>query len=135
MKAICSLGFLAFAWVVCIFSAFSQQPDLQFENYTVDDGLSQSYVNCILQDREGFMWFGTADGLNRFDGYSFTIFRHSEDNTNSLIGNGILTLLQDGSGRILIGTHRGLDIYNSREENFIHVLSDCQVTSIVEDGD
>ena len=64
------------------------------------DGLSQSSVFSIAQDEAGFMWFGTRDGLNKFDGYKFKIYRHSDD-PNSLVGNDIRTLFADPSRKEL----------------------------------
>ncbi len=58
--------------------------DLAFSKITINDGLSQGMVGAIAQDRHGFMWFGTKDGLNRYDGYTFSVFRHDVADTNSL---------------------------------------------------
>ena len=58
---------------------------LLFETITINDGLSQGMVNCILQDRYGFMWFATKDGLNRYDGYHFIVYRHDPSNPASVI--------------------------------------------------
>jgi hypothetical protein len=68
--------------------------DLKFERLSVEHGLAQSTVNCILQDSTGFMWFGTDDGLNRFDGYSFVVYRHDPQNSQSPSHNTITSLLQ-----------------------------------------
>ncbi len=58
--------------------------DLTFKHLTPKDGLSQSRVNCILQDKQGFMWFGTWDGLNKYDGYTFTIYRNAPSDSTSI---------------------------------------------------
>ena len=88
-----------------------------FRHYQVEDGLSHSSVICTLQDQRGFLWFGTKDGLNRFDGYSFKIFRSNPDDTTS-IGNNIIQTLYEDKGELWIGTDKGLYQYDSRTENF-----------------
>ena len=69
--------------------------NLRFERYGLDEGLSQSSVVCIVQDAQGFMWFGTQDGLNRYDGYSFEVFRNHPDDVHSLSDNQIVRCLRD----------------------------------------
>lgn len=69
-----------------------------------EDGLSQNLVFCILQDREGFMWFGTKEGLNRYDGYKFKVYRNDPSDTNSLPSNYITVLYEDKSGMLWVGT-------------------------------
>ena len=72
-----------------------------FKNLSVQNGLSQNTVNAILQDRQGFMWFGTKDGLNRYDGLSFRKFKH-DDRTRRSIGNNFITALyEDSKGKYL----------------------------------
>jgi ligand-binding sensor domain-containing protein len=66
--------------LLCNFSANAQQK-IKFTHLTTDDGLSQSTARCILKDKYGFIWFGTYDGLNRYDGYNFTIYRNIPKNT------------------------------------------------------
>ena len=98
---------------------------LRFQNISIQDGLSQSIVECILQDREGFLWFGTEDGLNRYDGYQFTVFKEDPSNPNSLSHDNILCLLQDGNGFIWIGTfHGGLNRYDPRNGQFTRFRHD-----------
>ena len=63
-------------WLSFGTNLYAQAQDIRFERISLEDGLSQVTINCILQDQDGFMWFGTADGLNRYDGYSFKVFRH-----------------------------------------------------------
>ena len=81
--------------LVFLETAVAQQPDLSFEHISSEDGLSQVTVNSILQDSKGFMWFGTSDGLNKYDGYNFTVFRNDPDNPNSLSNNIILSIHED----------------------------------------
>lgn len=77
----------------------SQQ--ITFNNYTVDDGLAQSVVKCIIQDSEGFIWFGTQDRLNRFNGYAFIKYANNPIDTNSLSNNWIYSLTEDEQERQL----------------------------------
>jgi diguanylate cyclase (GGDEF)-like protein len=86
---------------------------------SVEQGLSQSSVFCTLQDRRGFLWFGTEDGLNRYDGYSFRIFRPDANDPRSISSNFILSLAEDPSGQIWVGTSGGgLNRYNPESETF-----------------
>lgn len=105
------IHFLILLFVVKIFpqtTILSEyvQP-LQFERISLESGLSQSTVNAIIQDKYGFMWFGTEDGLNRYDGYSFKIYQHIPGNENSLCNNFITALCVDNEGGIWIGTDGG----------------------------
>src|SRR3954470_9279765 len=63
---------------------FAQNSQYQFSRLNISNGLSHNKVNCIFKDPEGFMWFGTASGLNRYDGYSFKVFKHDVNNKNSV---------------------------------------------------
>lgn len=84
-----------------------------FRHLTKSNGLSSNVVNCIIQDRKGFMWFGTDKGLNRYDGRSFIILKNNPKDTNSLSGNNITSLYEDRKGRIWVGTQNdGLNIYD-----------------------
>ncbi len=100
------MKFLLFIWlfpVVC----FSQRPSLYFEKLTVRNGLSHNKVNCIVQDSRGFIWLGTDDGLNRFDGRQFTHFKSVPGDTTTVSGNIINDLLEDREGRLWIATADG----------------------------
>ena len=95
--------------------------DIRFERLTSEQGLSMSVVNSIAQDKQGFMWFATQDGLNRYDGKSFRIFKHDPDDPTSLAANWIDALYVDSQGAIWIGTMgNGLDCYNAQTGEFIH---------------
>ncbi len=115
----------------------------RFEHLSITDGLSQNSANCILQDDKGFMYFGTQDGLNRFDGFDFSIFRPLPNDRNSLTHNYIHSLLQDRNDRIWIGTNGGgLDRFDPNTKQFINYryvaddpysLSSNIVYSIIQD--
>ena len=75
-----------------------------FEHLTVNEGLSQGSVTCILQDRLGFLWFGTQDGLNRFDGYVLRVYRNNPEDTASLAENFVTMLAEDRNGTLWVGT-------------------------------
>ena len=97
---------------------YSQSDDLQFGHISTTDGLSNNSVICILQDRQGFMWFGTYDGLNRWDGYAFKIFTNDINDSNSISNNSISSIQEDALGRIWIGTDNGLNVYDPLTEKF-----------------
>ena len=103
---------------------FPLPQDLQFEHITIKDGLSNNSVICILQDSYGFLWFGTSDGLNRWDGLTFKIFTHDANDSGSISNNFILSLHEDSFGRIWIGTSHGLNLYDPHTEKFTRYLHD-----------
>lgn len=89
-----------------------------FRHYQVENGLSNNATICSLQDKKGFLWFGTKDGLDRFDGYSFKIFRNSPDDSGSIGSNFIHCLYEDPNGILWAGTENGLYQYNEVTESF-----------------
>ena len=101
-------------------SLFAQDEAPRFERVSLEEGLSQSRVNAILQDRKGFLWFGTQDGLNRYDGYRFTIYRHDPDDPQSLSNNRVRVLYEDPDGTLWVGTDGGLDRFDRVREAFTH---------------
>jgi ligand-binding sensor domain-containing protein/signal transduction histidine kinase/DNA-binding response OmpR family regulator len=90
----------------------------QFKKYQVDNGLSQNTVRVILQDKNGFIWFGTQDGLNRFDGREYRIFRNDPANKNTIGNNFIYTLYEDDHGKIWVGTDSRLYIFDPITQHF-----------------
>ncbi|RYE12114.1 MAG: hypothetical protein EOP51_32140 [Sphingobacteriales bacterium] len=96
--------------------------DYSFKHYKAENGLSYNSVFCSLQDSKGFMWFGTLDGLNRFDGYNFKVFRNIPSNYKSIGNNVISALHEDKKGNIWVGTHNGLYCYNPITEDFVLVM-------------
>ena len=111
-----------FLILIFFFTDIVHTKDLRFEHITAEDGLSQASVTCIIQDSIGFMWFGTYDGLNRYDGYNFKIFKHELNNPHSISHSFVRTLLVDSRNLLWVGTDGGgLDIYNHETEQFFHV--------------
>ena len=97
---------------------------VKFQRISIEKGLSQSTVNCILQDQKGFLWFGTEDGLNKHDGYGFKIYRPLPQNPNSLSNNSIWALYEDRERNIWIGTYNGLNKFDTKTERFTRYLHD-----------
>ncbi|WP_295128831.1 two-component regulator propeller domain-containing protein [uncultured Chitinophaga sp.] len=89
-----------------------------FRHYQVENGLSNNATICCLQDHKGFMWFGTKDGLNRFDGYTFKVFRHNQADSTSIGSNFIHSIYEDGRGILWAGTEKGLYRYDASVEKF-----------------
>ena len=101
---------------------------INFKNLTTKDGLSNNKINAILQDKTGFLWFGTDDGLNRFDGYDFKVYRNNSKDSNSISSNNIWSLFEDDEGNIWIGTKSGdLNFYDSEKEIFKHWKIESEV--------
>lgn len=98
--------------------ATAQQAGINFVNFNIKDGLSYSSVNAIIKDKYGYMWFATEDGLNKFDGVNFTVYRHSVTDTTTLGGNVITALCEDLSGNIWVGTNQSLSVYNRKKDAF-----------------
>jgi ligand-binding sensor domain-containing protein/signal transduction histidine kinase/DNA-binding response OmpR family regulator len=89
-----------------------------FSHLSTDNGLSGSSVNCILKDKYGFLWFGTADGLNKYDGYKFKVFRNKRGNSKTIPDNNINCLFEDKAGELWIGTSEGVTKYNRNDDSF-----------------
>lgn len=123
---------------------FSQSVAYKFEHISIEQGLSQSVINCVIQDSYGYLWFGTQDGLNRYDGYNFVRYKHDPTDTNSISGNWIYSIAEDSSGMLWIGTRSGLNKFNrfeNRFQRFFHIpgnkksLSDNYIHAVFIDRD
>jgi two-component system, sensor histidine kinase ChiS len=108
---------------------WSQTPEIKFEALSLKEGLSQSTVYAIVQDSFGFMWFGTQDGLNQYDGYQFTVYRHDPQDEYSLSHNKIYTLFEDKRGVLWIGTDNGLNRFDRQQNRFIRYFHDPNNTN------
>ncbi|MBL1215587.1 MAG: response regulator [Ignavibacteriae bacterium] len=104
-------------------SIISQTKNIRFETLDIDAGLSNNTVNCILQDKQGFMWFGTNNGLNKFDGYEFTQYFSTYGDSNSISDNLIFSICEDYSGNIWIGTSNGLNLFDPAKEKFHRIFN------------
>lgn len=91
--------------------------ELYFKHYQVENGLSHNSVITMLQDKRGFLWFGTKDGLNRFDGYNFKLFHHNSKDDRS-IGSNYIRCLYEGKNYLWVGTDNGLFRYDNQKESF-----------------
>ena len=97
---------------------------LRFDHISIEQGLSQSSVKVIFQDRRGFLWFGTEDGLNRYDGYNVKIYKPDPDAIHSLSDRWINSIVEDREGYLWIATRLGLNRYDPRTEEFIRFVHD-----------
>ena len=101
------------------YMGISQQTKLDFENISVQDGLSSYFVNCIIQDSRGFIWIGTKDGLNRYDGFNFIKYHFNASDSNSISHDYVNAICEDSSNNgIWVGTNRGLNFFDFRTEKF-----------------
>ncbi|MFN8145729.1 MAG: two-component regulator propeller domain-containing protein [Bacteroidia bacterium] len=115
---------------------------LRFGRISVDKGLSQSTVFCSYQDSQGFLWFGTDDGLNKYDGYNFEVYKFDPTDVKTLSNNSIHVIFEDSKKNLFVGTDNGLNLYNPQNGSFKRFqnipndpssLSSNIVSSIVED--
>ena len=113
MKRLCCLLIFNFALLL-----FAFPRELSFSNYSINEGLSQSVVNCLFQDSLGFIWVGTQNGLNRFDGETFKIYRYLPNDSLSLTNNWIYAVSEDRQGNLWVGTKGGLNKYLREEDCF-----------------
>jgi signal transduction histidine kinase/ligand-binding sensor domain-containing protein len=140
------LSTLIIYFLLVLLTAFTElhaQPRrLQFKYLTPDKGLSSSIASCIIQDHKGLMWIGTADGLNRYDGFNFVVYKNISDDSTSLADNVIRSLYEDHNNDLLVGTEVGLSLYNRAKDQFLNYFYDrssplkdirCTVLKILED--
>jgi len=122
----------------------AQPAHINFTALTSKDGLLSNTVNAILKDRYGLMWFATDDGLNKFDGTNFTVYRHVPGDSGSLRANEVLALFEDGQGQLWVGTSGGaVSLYDRKKDRFVHfpgggdrsgLVSNAVVRGICSDG-
>jgi len=117
-------NYLTISAICLILLGFAHaQNTIHFDRFSVEDGLSHIKIKDVAQDADGFLWFATPDGLNRYDGYSFTRFRHEPEDPYSLPANSINTLFVDSAGTLWIGTFNGFCRYDPVLERFERFIS------------
>lgn len=117
MKKVAIVFILAFAWQHLVFA----QPNV---NVTTVNGLSQNTINSLYKDHYGFMWFGTQDGLNKYDGYKVTVYKHNINNPHSLPANHITSICEDKEGNLWVGTRtEGVSRYDRSRNVFLNFKS------------
>jgi signal transduction histidine kinase/ligand-binding sensor domain-containing protein/DNA-binding response OmpR family regulator len=118
MKHFNLINVLFFLCSISVLSSQNNGQELKFKHYTSTDGLSQRSVMAILESKKGYLWFGTRDGLNKFDGKKFKIYRHFTNDSTSISNNNIHSIYQDTFDNIWIGTQNGLNKLNPSKDNF-----------------
>ncbi len=125
-------------------SVSSQDYDVSIEYFTIKEGLSQNSVTCILQDSKGYLWVGTQDGLNKYDGYKFKKYRHEPDAEHSLVSNYIKSICESTDSSLWIATEKGLSRYDFKDNRFNNYINntldpnslhDNDITFVFEDSD
>ncbi len=101
----------------------AQTDEVTFNHYTVNSGISQSSISCILQDSEGYIWFGSQNGLNKFNGYSFERYYHNPLDSTTLSHGWIYTITEDGDGNIWVGSRGGLNKFDKKKAIFERIGS------------
>lgn len=122
--------------IICLttFYVHAQQlSPISFIHIGIEQGLSQSTVFDITQDKRGNMWFATYDGLNKYDGYGFTVYQHDETNPNSLSGDMVRVLKTDSRDRLWISTEKGLSLYNAEKDCFINYSFESEEPATITD--
>jgi len=135
------------SFIFCIVSIFTShlvysQDRLRFQHIGVEHGLSEPSILAMIQDKKGFIWIATQNGLNRFDGYEFKIYQWSHTDNGSISDNFVTSIFEDSEGIIWVGTRNGFNSFNPAMQKFIKYFNDENddstishnyVTSIVED--
>lgn len=137
-KHIILFGIWFFTFAIC----FGQNEILRFEHLGVEEGLSNESVTSILQDSKGYIWVGTTDGLNKYDGYSFTKYRFDPFDSTSISQNFIFAIFEDRDGSIWVSSNEGLCRFDRSNERFTRYkpsknakFSDPNISVINEDSD
>jgi ligand-binding sensor domain-containing protein/signal transduction histidine kinase len=136
MSKVLSRYILLLFWLL-FYEAFAQSPVEKVKFLRIAATLSNPRVSCILQDSHGYIWVGTEDGLNRFDGYEVSVYRNVPDDSTSLLKDVILKIFEDSRGVLWVSTSSGgLHIYNREQDNFKRLSQysfDCEVAEFHED--
>lgn len=135
--------YLMIGWSLCCSIVWGQS-NIVFDQLSLQDGLSQATVYTIYQDSEGFIWLGTKDGLNRYDGYEFHVYKNNPKDPKSLSQNSVRSIYEDSQKRLWLATELGINLFDPKTETFRHfehdennknTLSNNAVRDMVEDDD
>ncbi len=126
------LVFLFSFFVIIDSYADKTDPVIRFSSLSIENGLSQSTVYDIAQDKKGNLWIATADGLNKYDGYTFTVYRHQQHNQASIQSDHIRSLFVDNESNLWIGTASGISQYDSKKDVFKPYIINAQINDIIQ---
>lgn len=121
---------LLFSYLLLFHSVKGQILKPSFRHISTNEGLSQGHVSAILKDKKGFMWFATDEGLNKYDGYRFIVYKHAADDSLSLNDNYLYDILEDDKGNIWVATALGLDRFNRDKDNFSHFFNHNKLVTV-----
>lgn len=114
-----------FSLIIKAFSQTMEPISVEFRKLTMHDGLSNNWVNKVIEDSQGFIWISTRNGLNKYDGYDFSVYKYQYDDTLSISNNWVTALLEDHQGDIWIGSnHTGINKYVREKDCFTRYTSD-----------
>lgn len=139
-----SFRFCLLAFLLLTAPLSSRSQDLQFDYITNEDGLSSNYVTCVFQDSKGFIWIGTKDGLNKYNGIDFIEFLNDPKNGHSISDNYITQILEDKQRNLWIGTANGLNLFKNDQQGFTRVdlktssgtsFPNTEITQLFKDDD
>ena len=125
------------------FNSYAQKKSIRFQHFTIDDGLPQNMVDCILQDSRGFMWFGTWNGLCSFDGYTFKDYKKQDSDHSTISDNFVYSICEDVNKNLWIGTNTGANLYlydmdsflNFNEKSGLESLQNTRINTISSTND
>ena len=125
MKKLQLSSLITFIFLLCFINLHAQNYNISFEHITSDNGLSENVIDAVFQDSQGFLWFGTDEGLNKYDGYQFKIFKNNPGDTNSISDNFIHYIFEDRTGILWISTSKGgLNKFDRRKNKFTKYIHD-----------
>lgn len=109
--------------LICLSTFYSttNSQSIRFKNLNVEDGLSSNWAKCFLEDSRGFLWIGTSDGLNKYDGFEFETYKYKGENDTSLNDNNINVIFEDQNKNLWVGTHRGINLYLRDQNRFMSI--------------
>ncbi len=118
--------------IICLTGISVSGQAVTFEHFSVREGVSQSEIKCMLQDSEGYLWIGTQNGLNKYDGYSFVNYFYDPSDSNSISNSWIFDICEDPDGNLWLGTKGGLNKYNKKSGHFSRIEYKTD-SSLIED--